>query len=59
MALRLPPKQARAWLQELQDRVAQLHPFFQGTIPSLAKINDARSELAAFSAKPLSVRAKN
>jgi len=58
-ALRLPPEQARTQLQELQDRVAQLHPFFQDTIPSLAKINDARSELEASSAKLLLVLAKN
>jgi hypothetical protein len=47
VALRLPPEQARTRLQELQERVAQLHPFFRDAIPSLAKINDARAEVEA------------
>ena len=58
-ALRLPPEQARTRLQELQERVAQLHPFFQDTIPSLAKINDARAEVEAFRAKLLRATGKS
>jgi hypothetical protein len=58
-ALRLPPEQTQARLQELQKQVARLQPFFQDTIPSLAKINDARAELEASRAKLLSALARN
>jgi len=53
VALRLPPEQAGTRLQEIQGRVMRLHPFFQETIPSLVKINDARSEIEALRAKLL------
>ncbi len=58
-AMRLPPEQARARLQDFQGRVMQLHPFFQDTIPSLAKINDARAEVEASRTRLLAVLPKN
>ena len=57
--LRRPPEQAQARLQELQERVAQLHPFFQDTIPSLVKINDARAEVETSRAKLLRATGKS
>lgn len=51
--LRLPPERARARLEDIQSRVTKLHPFFQETIPALAKINQARSEIKESRAKLL------
>jgi hypothetical protein len=44
-ALRLPPPDARAHLDQLQMRIAQFSPFFQRGIPSTVKINEARAEV--------------
>jgi hypothetical protein len=44
-ALRLPPQQADDKLKVLQSSVGTLHPFFQRTIPSFAKVNEARMEV--------------
>lgn len=40
-------------LQEIQEGVKQLNPFFLEMIPSLAKINDARLEIKTSRAKLL------
>jgi hypothetical protein len=58
-ALRLPPEQGQTRLQELQGRVTELSPFFQETIPSLLKINEARLEIEASRAKLLAALAKS
>jgi hypothetical protein len=52
-ALPLPPEQATMRLQEIQEGVKQLNPFFLEMIPSLAKINDARLEIKTSRAKLL------
>jgi hypothetical protein len=44
-ALRMPPEEARERLQDLQGRISTLHPFFQETVPSFVKTNDARAEV--------------
>ena len=41
-ALRLPPQQADDKLKLLQNSVGALHEFFQRTIPSFVKVNEAR-----------------
>ncbi len=46
-ALRLPPEQASERLKTLQASVKTLHPFFQQTIPSFSRVNDARVEVQA------------
>jgi hypothetical protein len=46
-ALRMPPEQARERLQALQGRISTLHPFFQATVPSFVKINQARADAYA------------
>jgi hypothetical protein len=52
-ALRLPPERARNSLREIQERVKQLHSFFQQTTPSLVKINDERADVERSRAKLL------
>jgi hypothetical protein len=44
-ALRQPPDKAQDQLKALQDSLHTLHPFFQRTMPSLLKINDARKQV--------------
>lgn len=44
-ALRLPPDATSERLKTLQDSVGTLHPFFQQTIPSFSRVNDARIEV--------------
>jgi hypothetical protein len=44
-ALRLPSQQADDKLKVLQGSVEALHPFFQRTIPSFVKTNEARMEI--------------
>ncbi len=46
-ALRLPPDAARERLKTLQNSIQTLHPFFQQTIPSFSRVNDARVEVQA------------
>jgi hypothetical protein len=46
-ALRLTPDAARERLKILQDSIQTLHPFFQQTIPSFSRINEARVEVQA------------
>jgi hypothetical protein len=58
-ALRMPPEQAREPLQDLQGRISTLHPFFQGTVPSFVKINDARAEVYASRQKLLQALARS
>jgi hypothetical protein len=58
-ALRLPPEQARARLEDIQSRMTKLHPFFQETIPALAKINQARSEIKESREKLLLAMSQN
>ncbi|HEY4710069.1 MAG TPA: hypothetical protein VIH46_07865 [Candidatus Acidoferrales bacterium] len=58
-ALRLRPEKARTSLPDLQGRVTQLHPFFQKTIPSLVRINDARLEIESSRAKLLAATGKS
>ena len=58
-ALQLPPEQTTTRLQEIQEGVKQLNPFFQEMIPSLAKINDARLEIKTSRAKLLLVIGKS
>ncbi len=45
--LRLPPDQAEGKLRQLQDRVKQLHPFFQRATPSFLRINETRTKAQA------------
>ncbi len=45
--LRLPPDQAEEKLRELQERVKQLHPFFQRATPSFLRINETRTKAQA------------
>jgi len=52
-ALRLPPDAARERLKILQNSIQTLHPFFQQTIPSFSRINDARVEVQAARAQLL------
>jgi hypothetical protein len=40
-------------LAQLQARVRRLHPFFQNTVPSFVKINEARASVEAARAKLL------
>jgi hypothetical protein len=44
-ALKLPSQQADDKLKALRDSVGALHPFFQRTIPSFVKTNEARTEV--------------
>lgn len=44
-ALNLPPDVAERKLEELQQTVKTLHPFFQNTVPSLTRINASRIEV--------------
>ncbi len=46
-ALRLPPEQAQDRLGALRESVKTLHLFYQQTIPSFTRINDARAEVQA------------
>jgi hypothetical protein len=46
-ALQHPPEEAQDKLRALQDSLKTLHPFFQETIPSFMKVNDARTEVQA------------
>jgi len=43
-ALRLPPDQAEAKLRDLQERIKQLHPFFQQATPSFVIIGGTELE---------------
>jgi hypothetical protein len=52
-ALRLPSARVREPLAQLQARVRRLHPFFQNTVPSFVKINEARASVEAARAKLL------
>jgi hypothetical protein len=44
-ALRLPPSEARVQLEQLQTQIGRFGDFFERAIPSLVKINDARTEV--------------
>jgi hypothetical protein len=46
-ALRLPPDAASERLKILHNSIQTLHPFFQQTIPSFSRVNDARIEVQA------------
>ena len=52
-ALRLLPTAARERLKTLEDSAKTLHPLFRDSIPSLTRINDARSETQAARGKLL------
>jgi len=52
-ALRLPPDAASERLKTLQNSIQTLHPFFQQTIPSLNRVNEARVEVRAARAQLL------
>jgi len=52
-ALRLPPDEARAQLEKLQKQEEQFGDFFERSMPSLMKINDARAEVEGSRAKLL------
>jgi len=43
-ALRLPWDQEEGRLRELQERIKQLHPFFQQATPSFLRINETRGK---------------
>jgi hypothetical protein len=45
-AFRLPPMQTETKLPSLHEELKSLSPFFQGAIPSLDKMNEARTEIA-------------
>jgi len=44
-ALRLAPEAASERLKILQNSIQTLHPFFQQTIPSFSRVNEARVEV--------------
>ena len=52
-ALRLTPDASRERLKILQGSIQTLHPFFQQTIPSFSRINEARVEVQAARAQLL------
>jgi hypothetical protein len=52
-ALRLPPDEAGERLKVFQDSAKTLHPFFRDAIPSLARINDTRTQTRAARAQLL------
>lgn len=58
-ALRRPVEEARDKLRSLQDSIETLHPFFQETIPSFMKVNDARAEVEAAREKLLQALASS
>jgi len=45
--MHLPTTQARERMLAIQARVSTLHPYFRETIPTLAKVSDARAEAEA------------
>jgi hypothetical protein len=57
--LHQPVEEARGKLKSLYDSVKTLHPFFQDTIPSFTKINDARAEVQAAREKLLQALASS
>lgn len=46
-AMHLPPAQAHDRIAAIQARVPALHVYFRETTPTLTKVNDARTEVAA------------
>ena len=44
-ALRLPPDAASERLKTVQESAKALHPFFRDAMPSLTRVNDARTEV--------------
>ena len=58
-ALRLPAKEARGRLDQLQKQLGQSGDYLEGATPSLVKINDARAEVEAARTKLLQVLAAN